>query len=168
MAKHEDIAASLLDLDDGSCRDINFEAPTWDGVEELIVSLAGSFKKASGTDGDGRDILGDFPASVMAAAHNNGGVYLVFDKGRSPIRCLQVFVLPEADGSPFVELKFSPVDVETSETLTDDFIRCVDDIRKQLRAKRYYVRYENASWEFGDTGRYSGVFLASDEVDDDT
>ena len=27
---------------------------------------------------------------------------------------------------------------------------------------RYYARYENASWRFGDIGPESGVFLASD------
>lgn len=52
MRELHDIVASLLDRD-GSCRDLNFETPTWTGVRDLIGSLESPFGEVSGTDQEG-------------------------------------------------------------------------------------------------------------------
>jgi hypothetical protein len=161
-----DIVTSLLDRD-GSCRDLNFEGPTWAGVRDLLVSLESAFGEISGTDQEGNvlpDPLGD---SVMAVEENRGQVRLIFNAGVGLIRNLQVFICSEEDGSPFVELTFFPDDVEPSPFLRRNFIAWAQQMQMHLRARRYYARYENASWRFGDTGAQSGVFLVSDDITQD-
>jgi hypothetical protein len=81
-----------------------------------------------------------------------------------PLQNLQVFICSEEDGSPFVELTFFPDDVESGPFLRRDFIAWARQMQTHLGARRYYARYENASWRLGDTGPQSGVFLVSDDI----
>lgn len=166
MNELHDIATSLIDAD-GSCRDINFETPTWEGVEDLMGSLIGSYGNASATDGEGRTIA-TLPNALLEAARDSGSIHLILGEGGGLIKFLQVFVFSEEDGAPFVELTFFPDDVARTPTLRDDFIEWANAVRVRLGARRYYARYENASWQFGDTGANSGVFLVSDEAATDT
>jgi hypothetical protein len=166
MKELHDIVTSLLDKD-GSCRDLNFEAPTWAGVEDLLGSLESRFGKASGTDQEERAIAAPFQKSVLAAAKDRGCIHLVFNEGVGLIKTLQMFVCSENDGSPFFELTFFPDDVEPTQSLRRDFIDWAHQMQARLCARRYYARYENASWRFGDTGAHSGVFLLSDDVTTD-
>ena len=61
-----------------------------------------------------------------------------------------------------LELTFFPGDVARTPSLRRDFIEWANQMQRCLRARRYHARYENASWELGDTGPDSGVFLVSD------
>ena len=163
MKELHDIAASLINAD-GSCRDINFEAPTWEGVEDLMANLIGSYGNASATDGEGRTVA-TLPNALLETARDIGSVHLILREGSGLIKFLQVFVFSEEDGAPFVELTFFPDDVERTPTLRGDFIEWANTMRARLGARRYYARYEDVSWQFGDTGANSGVFLVSDEAD---
>jgi hypothetical protein len=87
---------------------------------------------------------------------------LRFEGGGKLVKNLQVFVGSEEDGSPFVELTFSPEDVEPTTVLREEFIAWAQQMREQLGARRYYARYGDASWQFGDTGPQSGVFLVGE------
>ena len=89
---------------------------------------------------------------------------MLFKLGAGPITNLQAFVCSAEDGSPFVELTFFPEDVRQTPSLRSEFIAWADNLKSRLRARRYYARYENASWRFGDIGANSGVFLVSDDV----
>lgn len=163
MREFHDVVASLLDVD-GACRDLNFEHPTWAGVGDLIGHLGNSFKEVSASDLEGHVIAEVDPGSVSTAARESGSAHVVFGEGSGLIKRLQVFVVREADGSPFVELTFFPDDVEPAENLRADFLIWANDLRACLKARRYYARYENASWRFGEIGADSGVFLVSDLV----
>jgi len=92
---------------------------------------------------------------------------LIFNAGVGLIRNLQVFICSEEDGSPFVELTFFPDDVVPGPFLRRNFIGWAQRMQTHLRARRYFARYENASWRFGDTGAQSGVFLVSDDITQD-
>ena len=158
-----DIVTSLLDRD-GSCRDLNFEGPTWAGVKDLLDSLESAFGEVSGTDQEGKVLTAPFRDFVLAVAENRGYLHLIFNVGAGLIRNLQVFICSEEDGSPFVELTFFPDDVESGPFLRRDFIAWARQMQTHLGARRYYARYENASWRLGDTGPQSGVFLVSDDI----
>lgn len=163
MKELHDVASALLDVD-GFCRDLNFERPTWAGVGALTGRLQESFKEISATDLQGHEIADVSPESVSYAARDSGSVRLLFGGGTGLIRHLQLFIVREAGGSPFVELTFFPDDVRPAEDLRTEFLSWANDLRACLRARRYYARYENASWRFGDIGDGSGVFLVSDPV----
>jgi hypothetical protein len=166
LSEFLDLETSLLDRD-GSCRDLNFEAPTWSGVMDLVASLEKSYHSMSATDSDGHAIPDPLPVSVVTAAKSGGYVHGMFNGGPPPIKNLQAFIAQNEDGSPFVELTFFPEDVEPGQSLRLDFIAWADSLRILTQARRYCVRYENASWQFGDTGPRSGVFLVSEPEGDD-
>lgn len=163
MRELHDIVTSLLDRD-GSCRDLNFEAPTWAGVEQLLALLEASFGEVSGTDQEGKGLEPPFRQSAFAVAHKRGHAHLLLKGGAGLIKNLQVFVCSEEGGSPFVELTFFPGDVEPTASLRTDFISWAAQMQSLLEARRYYARYENALWQFGDIGAQSGVFLVSDDI----
>jgi hypothetical protein len=159
-----DIVTSLLDRD-GSCRDLNFEAPTWKGVEELLASLESTYAEVSGTDQEGKDLTPPYGESAIAEAQQGGYIHFSLHRGAAGlIKDLQVFICSEEDGSPFVELTFFPEDVGQTTSLRSNFIAWAQQQQALLEAKRYYARYENASWHFGDIGAQSSVFLVSDDA----
>jgi hypothetical protein len=164
VTEFPDIVTSLLGRDDGSCRDINFESPTWKGVEDLLASLGSAYEEVSGTTDEGKDLIPPFGESAIAEARKGGSIHFLLHRGAGPIKNLQVFICSEKDGSPFVELTFFPEDVEQTTSLRSDFIEWAQQQQSLLEAERYYARYENASWHFGDIGAHSGVFLVSDEA----
>jgi hypothetical protein len=166
VREFSDIVTSLLDRD-GACRDLNFEGPTWAGVRDLLDSLESAFEEVSGADQDGNVLTAPFRESVLAVAENRGYLHLIFNARAGLIRNLQVFICSEEYGSPFVELTFFPDDVEPGPFLRRNFIEWAQQMQMRLGARRYYARYENASWQFGDTGAQSGVFLVSDDVTQD-
>jgi len=160
-----DIVTSLLDVD-GSCRDVTFEDPNWNGVADLIRSLQAAFPDCSASDQEVGALTGPLAEFVSKAVRERGCALIEFGGGPGIIKrlLLQVFV-EEDDGSPFVELSFFPEDVEPTQELRRDFIEWADTMQRLLRARRYYARYENASWQFGDISSNRGVFLLSDELD---
>ena len=80
MRELSDIVTSLLDKD-WSCRDLNFEGPTWAGVRDLLVSLESAFGEISGTDQEGNVLPDPLRDSVMAVEEDRGQVRLIFNAG---------------------------------------------------------------------------------------
>ena len=70
--------------------------------------------------------------------------------------------LLDRDGS-CRDLNFETPTWKGTESLRSDFIEWAQQQQSLLEARRYYARYEDASWHFGDIGAQSGVFLVSDE-----
>jgi hypothetical protein len=159
-----DIVRALTDYAEGFCRDVTFVGSTWEGVDALIEHLERLFNRESATDNEGQQVLG----SVSGGAIKTGSVHLVLGDGSGVLRRLQVFVdQGEVDEHPRVELTFFPEDVVRAGNVRQNFIDWLDDARRHLQARRYYARYENASWTLGDTGPTSGVFLVSNEAEHD-
>lgn len=152
---------TALTVVDGGCRDINYEAPTWKGVESLHAYLKASYQTVAGADSEGRPLDDLEPQVVIDAVQDSGAVHIIY-KGGDFINHLQLFIYREPEGIPFVELTFFPQDVQQHKDLRNQFIAWADQLQTRVGAKRYYARYENASWRFGDTNGNSGVFLVSD------
>lgn len=161
MDEHSIIEKALRDPDGSN---VNFERPTWEGVEALVESLKESFETISGLDHEGRAIVQPLGASVLAVARDEAGyAHLVLKKGCELLNTLQIFIsAEERDGAPFVELSFWPGDLTVTDSLPLDFITWARRICNQLEATRYYARDANMSWDFGDTGLRSGVYWVSD------
>jgi hypothetical protein len=114
----------------------------------VITTL--SFQNCSASDQEGREFTRPLAASVSKSARDGGFIHLVFGRGPGIIKRLQVFVSGNNDGSPFVELTFFPDDVELTQELRRDFIEWANAMQRHFRARRYFARHENASWQFGD------------------
>lgn len=157
------IEAALLDTD-GSCRDVNFENPTWCGVTKLIRSLEQLFENRSAWDGSENLLNEPHSETIVTTAQTGKSIILGYSNGTTVVAELQIFVCSEEDGSPFIELTFFPQDILRSENLGRSFINWIDEMQLLLRSHRAYCRYENASWRFGEVGSNSGVFYVSDTV----
>ncbi|NSX53260.1 hypothetical protein [Parasulfitobacter algicola] len=164
MDRLSEIETSILDDDDGSCRDVNFLQPTWDGVEEFIKRSEKLFREYSSADGEGNSLLEPYWKSVKASVQKTGYVHLSYANSFEIINNVQIFVCSEDDGSPFIELTFFPEDVAVVSNLETVFIGWVGAAKFTLQASEYFCRYENASWTIGDISPGSGVFLASENI----
>ena len=78
------------------------------------------------------------------------------------IQQLQLYIFIEDDGQPFLEVTFSPQDVNLEPGNIDAFVSLMKAWQETLQATTFYVRYENVSWRIGDTSRYSGVIYTAD------
>lgn len=105
MNELQDVAKSLIDVD-GSCRDLNFESPTWTGVDAALEYLVHTFETGEVTDADGTAVRGPLTKSIRTLGGVGGRV--VLEGSIEFVRHLQVFVHREDDGSAFVELTFFP------------------------------------------------------------
>ncbi|MDU8927515.1 hypothetical protein RXV86_08980 [Alisedimentitalea sp. MJ-SS2] len=155
----------MLDQD-GSARDINFQAPTWEGVDRFFRRVEGCFRDICVSDGNGTDLPNPNWQRMKQAVTQTGVVRGLFKGSQTLPRNMQAFVFKQGDGSPFLELTFFPEDFANTDDLARSFLTWIEEAKTCLQAERYFCRYENASWTFGDTGRYSGVFLVSDNADE--
>lgn len=162
MMELQDIVASLTN-NDGTCRDVSFDGPSWEGVVRLIEDLEPCFHDCSVTDDEGQVFPSLSAASTAWAGHDGGSVFAVLGRGTGFLKRLQVFISTNDGSSPFVELTFFPEDVEHRDHLKRDFIEWVDKMRCLSGARRCYARHENASWQMADVSPESGVFLVCDE-----
>ena len=155
MADDIKIREALLDRD-GSCRDVNFANPSWEGVGNLRDWVRSQYS--------GLEIATYFPTSVTEPTwipqQRGENSHILASQGKIFIRLLQVFISREEDDSPFVELTFFPQDVEDIPDLAARFCDLADSWARLLQATQYFVRYENASWQFGDCGDRSGVIFS--------
>lgn len=161
MLTHK-LESALLDQD-GSCRDLDFESPGWDGVEALVTRLRSDFADTAvgATSADTERHCIDDPDEALSVVRRGGSAQLLFNGGQGLVAHLQLWVSDDGAGDLFVELTFFPGDVARSPSLGRLFREWADGIRILLEARRVYARYENASWTFGDTGPDSGVFMVS-------
>ena len=157
------LGTALLEWD-GSCRDVNFEGVTWAGVDTALRYLKESFSRVSATNGEGRSVLEPLPTAIASKAREGEHLHVVLAEGTDLFTNLQISVWGSREGSPFVEVTFFPADLRARGDVKHEFLTWVNKLRSCLQARRYYVRYENASWTFGDTGELSGVILVSDEL----
>jgi hypothetical protein len=160
MEEFHDIVTSVLDAD-GSCRDINFDCPTWAGLEQALKCLFESFGDITVRTDDGAEAEKSRPSHLVKSIRGGTPLHVLLSRGRGLFRNMQIFASKEENGSPFVELTFFSDDVEQSSTLRGDFIKWVETIRDLMAASRAYARFENASWKQGDVGPSSGVFLVA-------
>lgn len=155
------VDTALLDVD-GSCRDINFDRATWPGVRSLIDQSREEFENVrvgcTSHDSDEEQIA-DVNAALSLVERSGGYCQILFDGGSNVLRHLQVFASSAPGESLFVELTFFPQDVLPRPSPQGPFVAWVDAASNILGATRYFVRYENASWKFGDLSPHAGVFL---------
>ena len=76
---------------------------------------------------------------------------------------LQLFLSWESRQRFFVEVTFFPEDIAQELFSLDQFFQFLQPIVSATGVEQFYVRYENASWEFGDTSATAGVILSAAE-----
>ncbi|MEC9343195.1 MAG: hypothetical protein VYD64_05040 [Pseudomonadota bacterium] len=147
---------------DGACRDINFLHPTWSGVRSFVRHMETAFRQRRSCDDNGTELTEPHWRNFPAAVQNAGTVLLVYSASLEVLTNIQIFIVSEDNGEPFVELTFFPDNVARSDDVGREFVEWVKHAGTMLEARRLFCRYENAAWEMGDTSEDSGVFFVLD------
>jgi hypothetical protein len=153
----------LITENDGSCRDINFGGVEWTGVKSLIKKLYGSYSnlKFQLTRSGKESNEADFEDAISRIHDSKITTNIYAVDPNEIIQQLQIYIFTEENGQPFIEFTFFPQDLNLSPERIDEFINLVREWCDALQAELFFVRYENASWKFGDTSKYSGVIYSS-------
>ena len=165
MSRIEELRDEILNFDDGSCRDINFDRIECDGVVAIIESLLNNSSTATGSDGwgDPLDTLEINATDICSRAQKKSFCHLCLSDVADLFRELQIFVCYEDSGMPFIELTFFPVDllpIFTPQKLFNELIR----LATLGHAGNFFLRYENVSWQFGTSGPGTGVIVTWHDI----
>ena len=76
---------------------------------------------------------------------------------------IQLFFYWKDKSNIFVELTFFPQSINEQNYSLENFMVWLKPILVSLNTSTYYVRYENASWVYGDTSQSSGVIFSNTE-----
>jgi len=82
-------------------------------------------------------------------------------KGEGLISRIQLFFSWVNQSEILIELTFFPDYINQQIYNINEFLNWLKPILVALKTKEYYVRYENASWEYGDTSEFSGVIFSN-------
>ena len=101
--------------------------------------------------------------SFVDAATSTANVRAAVENVANLFTHLQCFICDDTDGA-FLELTFFPNDIVTDGDPLFAVIQFLRNICEGTTITEYFVRYENASWSFGDTAFGSGVIFTRSDV----
>lgn len=152
MRNTAQIARCLLDSD-GTTRDVTFTPVGTERLLSFLKSLLPDYRVVMARDADGNDIAWLFeagPENDLLAAPS-GYIHAVFEGNAQLIPVLQVFIdWPVNQRGCGLELSFFPGDLDRQSFNVDAFVTLIETWRSILGADDYFVRYENASWDWYD------------------
>lgn len=151
----EDQLAELKSRDDGSCRDMTFSALTEEQTRNLLDWLCESYAELEVEAYNSEDTEEILPKDFFESAYQS--MRIMARGSKTVIEIIQLYVYVENDGSYFAELTFFPEDIKNTNDLLDKMNSWLDIIDSKVNPSKYYLRFENASWKFGDVSKYSGV-----------
>lgn len=154
------IEEGILDCD-GSCRDLNFMSSDRGAVAKLITWFSDNYNSISACDNDGIDIELNSFEETLRNLPSPKSIQIGGESSSCVIDKVQVFLYIEADGTVYIEITFFPQDIKTEEFEISSFLQLIRFWQETASADIGYLRYENASWKFGDTSQNSGVIYVS-------
>ena len=154
-------ADKIIDIDSGSCRDINFPDSNSLKAISLIKYINGSNVLLKATNSEGatlsaKDILESLKSSEKQSIHT-------IWESKNLISNLQIFFSWRERTKISIEITFFPKDINIKLYSLNNFNDWLKPILISLDTNIFYVRYENASWEYGDTSKDSGVIYTNNE-----
>ena len=154
------IEDQVIDID-GSCRDINFPDVGRSEAISLLNHMKTTCELKNGNDTEGNEIS----AEEMIKRISSSDTETIFSYWlcHGLVSQVQLF-LSWTDGSKiFVEITFFPQDVNKEKYSLETFLGWLKPLLASLNTSTYFVRYENASWNYGDTSETSGVIFTNSQ-----
>jgi hypothetical protein len=151
------IESQILEVD-GSCRDITFSDLSGDGVAALLRLFDETFDLSVMNDPDGAS-LSLLEAEEYLAGSYSGALHTVWTSS-GLISQLQLFLSWCGPNRVFAEITFFPDDVRRDQFSLAAFGNFLRPLLVAAKADHFFVRHENASWQFGDKSQYSGVIFS--------
>ena len=154
------IEAQVID-DDGSCRDVNFpDVEKWQAIA-LIEYVQEFCVLNNARDSNGNNLSVEMIVKHLSVLDTET---IVSDwECHGLISHIRLFFYWKDKSNIFVELTFFPQSINKQNYSLENFIAWLKPILVSLNTSIYYVRYESASWEYGDTSKSSGVIFSNIE-----
>jgi hypothetical protein len=152
-----EIEKQILDCD-GSCRDINIEDVSFEYANEIAVFLSEVYALKSAVNSEGEDVVSSIRNGNLQRQFDikPNSIHAVYENESALIANMQVYWAWGNKGDVYVEFTFFPEDV-ANEFSFSSFEHFVQPLIRASGSSIYFVRYENASWKFGDTSPEGGV-----------
>ena len=154
-----EIAEQIIDID-GSCRDVNFPDVSQSQAYAVVSHFQSICALKTATDSEGNDLNAQQMEERLSLSSSETIVSHWISKGL--ISQVQLFLSWESNSKIFIEITFFPNDVERDHFNLHLFFEWLAPILDALETNEYYVRYENASWKYGDISQHSGVIISND------
>jgi|GEM_PF-2009803 len=145
---------------DGSCRDINIDDVDLKSASKIINCFYQIYanQRCTNDRGDCLSVSIQNRAIELELSNYPNSLHFVFEDEEKLIKNLQIFMCSDKSKKVFVEVTFFPEDVSCEFTL-ESFKKFMKPLIERSNTSCYYLRYENASWEYGDTSNGSGVIF---------
>ncbi len=152
MLDYAEITKCLLDSD-GTTRDITFTPVEATGVRHFINAIRANYYATKASDANGNDVVSLFKTEWRddTLSASEGYLHAVFEASEALIPVLQVFIdWPMENDRYGIELSFFPDDFDAKSFRVESFMGLIEAWCSVLGADDYFVRYENASWDWYD------------------
>ncbi|MGE3180606.1 MAG: hypothetical protein AB7N71_03180 [Phycisphaerae bacterium] len=162
MNQFDEFRSCLLDHDDGSCRNINFTPLKMADFATMVRRLFSLATDFTGHDSNGKELPFDpdaFVESITLSDSSHG----VLKNVAGVFSQLQIFAWL-VEGGLSVELTFFPEELISATDPLFALVEFLTELCREIDITEYYVRYENAGWQFGETGPESGVIFTRSRV----
>ena len=163
MRELEEVANCLLDSDE-TTRDITFTPVAAERIRAFVNSLLQAYETVMARDADSNDITSLFKNELQSDSLCTpaGYIHAVLKGSKQLIPALQVFIDWPMDRKGYgLELSFFPEDIDASSFQIDAFLSLVAQWNVVLGADDYFVRYENASWDWYDANGLGVIYTGS-------
>ncbi len=152
------IEEQVIDID-GSCRDVNFPDVDIMQAIALLNHVLGFCELNSASDSEGNKLSAEEISNQLSKS--DAETIVSYWKCQGLISQVQLFLSWNNKSKIFIELTFFPQDVDKEAYSLEKFKEWLKPFLVALNTKTYFVRYENASWLYGDTNEFSGVIFSS-------
>ncbi len=146
---------------DGSCRDVNFPDVNSSQAIALLNHVQSFCVLNSATDSEGKEL--EIEQIIERLSSSATETIVSYWGCQELISQIQLFFSWENNSKIFIELTFFPQDIDKKAYSLENFMEWLKPFLVALNTKKYYVRYENASWTFGDTRKTSGVIFTNSQ-----
>ena len=158
--RHMEIEEQVIDID-GSCRDINFPDVGRSEAISLLNLMKTSCELRNANDSEGNEITSK--EIIERISSSDTETIFSYWLCQGLVSQVQVFLSWANNSKIFVEITFFPQDVDAEGYSLDCFLGWLKPFLVSLNTNTYFVRYENASWNYGDTTKTSGVIFSNSE-----
>ena len=157
-----DIEEQVIDID-GSCRDVNF--PDVERAE--VITFLDYINELSALDNAYDSEGNELTISKLKETISSSKSETIFSYWhcKGLISQIQIFFSWKNNSKIFIEITFFPQDIDSTLYSLEKFKSWLKPILLALNVRIYFVRYENASWKFGDMSETSGVIFSYKQYD---
>jgi hypothetical protein len=153
------IEREILDRD-GSCRDINIEEISFVKARDVTESLNAAYRIMSAVNSEGEDVKRLLNEGNIFDEFEKrpNSIHVTYENERALISHLQLYLFWGHSENVSIEFTFFPEAIAKDFSFSA-FEQFISPFITASGSEEYFVRYENASWKYGDTSPESGVIF---------